>query len=423
MLKQYIKQAIEQLRENTLVSVISIAGTALAIAVILVMVLVFQINSAGYAPETHRGRMLFVNGTRVTQKDGSSNQGAMSVRVARECFYSLREPEAVSVFYENDSRPLSLPDKRRFEEYKVTHADAGFWRVFDYTFIEGQPFTEADFHSAIPRMVLTEGVARALFGGESAVGRTVVMDFVNYTVCGVVREAASPLMTSHFEACVPYSCDESLMTPSSSVYGGNTGPLNAVMLARSSGDFGKIRDELERRTAQYNAAQTDFTVDFMNCPFSQLEQAMGASAWRKVDWSDYLVDRGAFLLFLLIVPALNLTGVVQSSVQKRKEEIGVRKAFGATGGDVMRQVLSENLVLTCIGGVIGIGLSLLLLVLCKSFVLDESVTLTPAMLFRPGLFLAALLLTFLLNGLSAIIPAWRTMRSPIVDSLRGAEQI
>lgn len=150
---------------------------------------------------------------------------------------------------------------------------------------------------------------------------------------------------------------------------------------------------------------------------------MGASAWRKVDWSDYLVDRGAFLLFLLIVPALNLTGVVQSSVQKRKEEIGVRKAFGATGGDVMRQVLSENLVLTCIGGVIGIGLSLLLLVLCKSFVLDESVTLTPAMLFRPGLFLAALLLTFLLNGLSAIIPAWRTMRSPIVDSLRGAEQI
>lgn len=53
MYKQYIKQAVQMLRENTLVSVISISGTALAIAMILVMVLVFQINSAGFAPESN----------------------------------------------------------------------------------------------------------------------------------------------------------------------------------------------------------------------------------------------------------------------------------------------------------------------------------------------------------------------------------
>ena len=50
MYKQYIKQAVQMLRENTLVSVISISGTALAIAMVLVMVLVFQIKSTGYAP-------------------------------------------------------------------------------------------------------------------------------------------------------------------------------------------------------------------------------------------------------------------------------------------------------------------------------------------------------------------------------------
>lgn len=49
MYKQYIKQAVQMLRENTLVSVISISGTALAIAMVLVMVLVFQIKSTGYA--------------------------------------------------------------------------------------------------------------------------------------------------------------------------------------------------------------------------------------------------------------------------------------------------------------------------------------------------------------------------------------
>lgn len=47
MYKQYIKQAVQMLRENTLVSVISISGTALAIAMILVMVLVFQVQLGG----------------------------------------------------------------------------------------------------------------------------------------------------------------------------------------------------------------------------------------------------------------------------------------------------------------------------------------------------------------------------------------
>ena len=54
MYKQYIKQAVQMLRENTLVSVISISGTALAIAMVLVMVLVFLASdAAGYMNGCH----------------------------------------------------------------------------------------------------------------------------------------------------------------------------------------------------------------------------------------------------------------------------------------------------------------------------------------------------------------------------------
>lgn len=99
----------------------------------------------------------------------------------------------------------------------------------------------------------------------------------------------------------------------------------------------------------------------------------------------------------------------------------MRKAFGATGQNLLTQILSENLVLTLIGGVIGIGLSMLLLVLSKSFMLNEGITLTLPMLIKPGLFLSALVFTFLLNLLSAGIPAWSTIRQPIVDALKGSE--
>ena len=78
-------------------------------------------------------------------------------------------------------------------------------------------------------------------------------------------------------------------------------------------------------------------------------------------------------------------------------------------------------VLTLIGGVIGIGLSMVLLVVGKPFMLSENVSLTAPMLVKPGLFISALIFTFLLNILSAGIPAWRTTRQPIVEALKGNE--
>ena len=84
MYKQYIKQAVQMLRENTLVSVISISGTALAIAMVLVMVLVFQIKSTGYAPESNRSRFMYVWGTEVGTKNPNGpeyNRGGMSSEV------------------------------------------------------------------------------------------------------------------------------------------------------------------------------------------------------------------------------------------------------------------------------------------------------------------------------------------------------
>ena len=125
------------------------------------------------------------------------------------------------------------------------------------------------------------------------------------------------------------------------------------------------------------------------------------------------------LLFLLLVPTLNLTGVVQSSVQKRRSEVGLRKAFGATKGRLLTQVLCENLIITLIGGLIGIVLSVILLQLGKSFLLTKDTVVTFEMLFKPVLFAAALFFTLLLNLLSAGLPAIRISREQIVEALNN----
>ena len=66
MFKQYLKQALNMLRENRLISLISILGTALSIAMIMVVILVFQVQLTSFVPEVNRDRMLYVeNGTEV----------------------------------------------------------------------------------------------------------------------------------------------------------------------------------------------------------------------------------------------------------------------------------------------------------------------------------------------------------------------
>ena len=62
MFRQYFKQAIQMLKENRLTSVISILGTALSIAMILVVILQFQIKLVGFRPESNRDRMLYIMG-------------------------------------------------------------------------------------------------------------------------------------------------------------------------------------------------------------------------------------------------------------------------------------------------------------------------------------------------------------------------
>ena len=420
LVNQYVKQAMQQFRENPLVTGFSVAGTALAVAVILVMVLVFQINLAGFAPESHRGRFLYVFGTEANNRSGGArNRSFMSAEVLKECFYTLKTPEAVCG-YALDNCSVSLPEKRLSREYAFRWTDAGYWQIFDHTFVEGAPFTQADFEAGIRLVVLSEETARKLFGNDSAVGREVVIEFKSYRVCGVVKEVPNPLMVSYGQVFAPYTCNAELMAPST--YGENIpGQFCACMLARSSADFETIRQELQGQVERYNKGKRDTDLSFPAGAVTQLDMAMGSNNFYKVDWKNYFLDKGSFLLFLLVIPALNLIGVIQSSLQKRIEEIGMRRAFGATRWDIISQVLSENMVMTLIGAAIGIVLSIGMLFVARSFLFDAEVRLTVPMLIRPGLFLAAFILAFLLNLLSAMIPAWHTMRKPIVDAIYGSE--
>lgn len=418
MYKQYVKQAFQSIRENPLVSIISIAGTALSIAMIMVVVMIFQIKQANYTPETKRDRMLYVHSTQVTAKNNSSrNRGAMSAEVVRECFYTLTSAQAVTA-HANANKPLSLAGKRLFNNYTVKYTDTGFWNVFDFRFTAGKPFNKEEFSSGMPAAVITETVAKELFGTTDAVGKTCILDFTEYIIRGIVEPVSRAAVDAHADMWVPYT-SKPVFVQINNQQENMTGPFYICILAEKRSDFAKIKAELAKRTASYNAGKKENTVDFLHNPIDKTDIAMGTTGWKKRNIADFIRETGATLLFLLLVPALNLTGVIQSGVQKRQAEIGVRKAFGATSGNVLTQILWENLILTLIGMVIGTIASFFLLLIGKSFLLTPETQLTFEMLFKPRLFAGALLFTVLLNSLSAGIPALYISRKKITNALKN----
>lgn len=87
MIKQYFKQALAQLRQQPLLTTISVLGTALTICLIMVVVMQQQIKTAPFAPESNRNRLLHVKQMSTSNKnwsdDGSSN-GPMGLQTAKD---------------------------------------------------------------------------------------------------------------------------------------------------------------------------------------------------------------------------------------------------------------------------------------------------------------------------------------------------
>ena len=135
------------------------------------------------------------------------------------------------------------------------------------------------------------------------------------------------------------------------------------------------------------------------------------------------------LLALLFIPAMNLCGMISSRMDERMSELGVRKAYGATNVSLISQVLTENLLLTLIGGLVGLALAYFIALtggdwmyhLFDSFVWGNTVpaSYTVEMLFNPTLFLIVFGLSILLNVISALVPTILALRHSIIYSIQS----
>lgn len=212
------------------------------------------------------------------------------------------------------------------------------------------------------------------------------------------------------------------------------GYLKTRILLREGYSYRDFVNELEPRRQHYNAI-----LHSQHGDWSDMEITAKSHFLKELNFFSYneptlanraktLIPPALLVLLFLLLPAINLSGMVTNRMEARRAEMGIRKAFGAKRHTLLNEVIHENLVLTLCGGVVGWGISVLFIkavsnsrIFIDMFSAGRQLNYEPIlnfqMYFTPTLFLIAFLCCAVLNLMAALIPAWRSLRKPIVESL------
>lgn len=430
MYKVYLKQAMQMLRQNKFFSIIYITGTGLAITMVMILAILYYFRTGNIAPEINRDRMLVIQHGKILNKTEGQGNGSsrLSYPTIKECFYSMQTPEAVTAILPIGEQTEFIQTPGSDEVYNglVMGTDVAFWKIFQFRFLAGKPYTEEEFTSGIRKAVVSESLARRLFNTSDATGKTFLLNFEEYLVSGVVEDVPSIAQFCYAEMWIPFT------NRPSQIQGSKwcdfiLGHMQLYILAKKPGDFDAIRREAEENCRRYSANIPQYNFVLNEQPDTVLRAWLRTDSFASPKFMKLFIQIFSVIFLLLLVPSINLTGMTASRMKKRMEELGIRKAFGAQNRTLLLQILYENLLLTLLGGLIGLLISYGLIFMLKGWLLGNydwdgssltaSIDLSPGMLINPAIFGYTLIFCLILNLMSALVPAWRALRRPIVDAL------
>ena len=410
MINNYIKLALKVLGRRKFFTFISLFGISLTLVVLMVGTAILDNIFAPWAPQSRFDRVLQVRVIGLYGKQGGFT-GTPGYRFVHEYVRDLPGAEATSIF--TNQSPMTIYHGGRKIETHLRRTDGAYWRILDFKFLEGGPFTEADNQNANFVAVITEDMREKLFGGAPAVGKTVEADGQRFRVVGVVENVSFTREVGFSEIWAPVRTLKTRDYEQQMI-----GDFGVIVLARSRADFPKLRNEFNQRLAHFrfeDPKKFDRVVTGLDTTFEAFARLIVGN---DVKANRTLILRTIFLaaaLLFITLPTMNLVSINLSRIMERASEIGVRKAFGASSRALVGQFVVENVVLTIIGGAIGFILA------CVALAAISRMELIPYGVFHVNvrIFLYGMLLAAVFGVISGVYPAWRMSRMHPVNALRG----
>ncbi len=433
-MKQKIRQIIYDIRRQPVIGSVTIIATALSIFLFMVVAITSRVSVVPFAPESCRDRLLIADNIHFEPiKEGGTRNGfGLCHYTAKKLYGGLDGVENMAIIRDwlvphnvNGSTEKSF-------EAETRDVDAAFFRIFDHTLISGRYFTDEEAYANMPVVVISESTARKAFGTTECEGKTLVIDQKEYTVTGVVKD--SSLLATHasgdiFIATGPetasglmYEGDEN-MAPYMHYASNHT----AILLVKEDVDFDYIRKQVKARYAEFNTElkSIGYEVVYHDSPYDQKTVTSGEiDDYSSPDFSRQEHERYLLYAILLILPAINLSTLLHSRMRRRVNEIGIRRAFGCTRSRVIVDIISENFLLTLVGGIIGVGIGITFALTYSGLYESRDTVglqISPALsaVINIGTILIAVAVCFILNLISAFVPAWQASRLNPVEAINA----
>jgi predicted permease len=299
----------------------------------------------------------------------------------------------------------SLADRESAERLSGIRVTGNFFSLLGVTAAQGRTVGEPDDRPDSPRVaVITDGLWRRRFGADPAlVGQAITLNGESHVVIGILP-AAFLFPITDAEVAVPLVMD--------------TDPYRAVSAMNFLRVVGRLKPHADSAQATADMAETTAYLRKTNP-----DDNSGKFGVRLVGLQDQIAGSHRLTLFLLLggvtfvllMTCTNLANLLLAHTAARQQEFAVRTALGGGRTRLVRQVLCENLLLSTLGGAIGIGVSwagvrMLLTMLPAALPRADRAVIDTRVL---------VLTVFLALIAGVLIGAWPALRAARMDPLAG----
>ena len=290
---------------------------------------------------------------------------------------------------------------------QATGSTADFPQVRAYEMASGSFFTSADVQGNAKVVVVGKTVVDNLFGGQDPVGQSIKINRQSFTVVGTFAPKGSASLGNQDNvAVVPISTAWAYLT------GGRGKNISQIVV--------EATDPNSVTAAQQEATSilldTHQVADPSNPDFTSQSQQDLLNATGQVTGT-LTVLLGAIAAISLVVGGIGIMNIMLVTVTERTREIGIRKAIGARRRDILLQFLIESMVLSGLGGLLGIAVGWFVSAQITAIKIGALGSLAPPVVSVPSV-LIAFGVSVGIGLFFGIYPANRAARLHPIEALR-----